>query len=110
MLCCCLQKYNVGIKCATITPDEARVEEFKLKKMWKRSGSMLAAAVVTGSTTDAVLATIGAVVWHIMPPANTRTCSITGSADSTSKDQMQSTAFTAGVASAQAALYYSCHW
>ncbi|KAJ3490026.1 hypothetical protein NLI96_g1713 [Meripilus lineatus] len=28
-------KYNVGIKCATITPDEARVEEFKLKSMWK---------------------------------------------------------------------------
>jgi len=28
-------KYNVGIKCATITPDEARVEEFKLKKMWR---------------------------------------------------------------------------
>ena len=28
-------KYNVGIKCATITPDEARVEEFGLKKMWK---------------------------------------------------------------------------
>uniref|UniRef100_A0A3G5APD6 Isocitrate dehydrogenase [NADP] n=1 Tax=Tetranychus evansi TaxID=178897 RepID=A0A3G5APD6_9ACAR len=27
-------KYNVGVKCATITPDEARVEEFKLKKMW----------------------------------------------------------------------------
>jgi len=27
-------KYNVGIKCATITPDEERVEEFKLKKMW----------------------------------------------------------------------------
>lgn len=27
-------KYNVGIKCATITPDEQRVEEFKLKKMW----------------------------------------------------------------------------
>jgi len=27
-------KYNVGIKCATITPDEARVEEFKLKQMW----------------------------------------------------------------------------
>jgi hypothetical protein len=32
---CHPQKYNVGIKCATITPDEARVEEFKLKKMWK---------------------------------------------------------------------------
>ncbi len=29
------QKYNVGIKCATITPDEARVKEFGLKKMWK---------------------------------------------------------------------------
>jgi isocitrate dehydrogenase len=28
-------KYNVGIKCATITPDEARVDEFGLKKMWK---------------------------------------------------------------------------
>lgn len=27
-------KHNVGIKCATITPDEERVEEFKLKKMW----------------------------------------------------------------------------
>eukprot|EP01035_Chromulina_nebulosa_P058157 gene58157-79652_t len=30
-----IQKYGVGIKCATITPDEARVEEFHLKKMWK---------------------------------------------------------------------------
>jgi len=28
-------KYNVGVKCATITPDEERVEEFKLKKMWR---------------------------------------------------------------------------
>ncbi|XWS10496.1 hypothetical protein CRYUN_Cryun39dG0084500 [Craigia yunnanensis] len=28
-------KYNVAIKCATITPDEARVKEFSLKKMWK---------------------------------------------------------------------------
>ncbi|KAH6910601.1 isocitrate dehydrogenase [Coprinopsis sp. MPI-PUGE-AT-0042] len=28
-------KYKVGIKCATITPDEARVEEFKLKEMWR---------------------------------------------------------------------------
>ncbi|MGV8137616.1 MAG: isocitrate dehydrogenase (NADP(+)) [Mangrovibacterium sp.] len=28
-------KYGVGIKCATITPDEARVKEFRLKKMWK---------------------------------------------------------------------------
>ena len=29
------KKYNVAVKCATITPDEARVEEFGLKKMWK---------------------------------------------------------------------------
>ncbi|KAI0301468.1 isocitrate dehydrogenase [Russula brevipes] len=28
-------KYNVGIKCATITPDEARMEEFKLRQMWR---------------------------------------------------------------------------
>jgi len=28
-------KYNVAVKCATITPDEARVKEFSLKKMWK---------------------------------------------------------------------------
>ena len=30
-----VQKYGAGIKCATITPDEARVKEFKLKKMWR---------------------------------------------------------------------------
>ncbi|MET9337209.1 NADP-dependent isocitrate dehydrogenase [Nonomuraea sp. NPDC003804] len=30
-----INKYGVGVKCATITPDEARVEEFGLKKMWK---------------------------------------------------------------------------
>jgi isocitrate dehydrogenase len=30
-----IRKYGVGVKCATITPDEARVEEFKLKQMWK---------------------------------------------------------------------------
>ncbi|MGE3388115.1 MAG: isocitrate dehydrogenase (NADP(+)), partial [Bdellovibrionales bacterium] len=30
-----IKKYGVGIKCATITPDEARVKEFNLKKMWK---------------------------------------------------------------------------
>ena len=35
------QKYNVGIKCATITPDEARVEEFGLKKMWKSPNGTL---------------------------------------------------------------------
>src|ERR1043166_8709826 len=30
-----IKQYGVGVKCATITPDEARVEEFKLKRMWK---------------------------------------------------------------------------
>ena len=30
-----IQKYGVGVKCATITPDEGRVEEFGLKKMWR---------------------------------------------------------------------------
>ena len=30
-----IKKFGVGIKCATITPDEARVEEFKLKNMWR---------------------------------------------------------------------------
>src|SRR4029453_13608228 len=30
-----IKKHGVGVKCATITPDEARVKEFKLKKMWK---------------------------------------------------------------------------
>jgi len=30
-----IKKHNVGIKCATITPDESRVEEFELRKMWR---------------------------------------------------------------------------
>ena len=30
-----IKEHKVGIKCATITPDEARVKEFGLKKMWK---------------------------------------------------------------------------
>ena len=30
-----IKEFGVGIKCATITPDEARVEEFKLKNMWR---------------------------------------------------------------------------
>lgn len=36
-----IKQYDVGIKCATITPDEARVEEFKLKKMWKSPNGTL---------------------------------------------------------------------
>ena len=30
-----IKQHSVGVKCATITPDEARVDEFKLKKMWR---------------------------------------------------------------------------
>ena len=30
-----IKKHGVGVKCATITPDEARVKEFSLKQMWK---------------------------------------------------------------------------
>ncbi|MFL5185926.1 MAG: isocitrate/isopropylmalate family dehydrogenase, partial [Microvirga sp.] len=30
-----IKKYGVGVKCATITPDEGRVQEFGLKEMWK---------------------------------------------------------------------------
>ena len=36
-----IRKYNVGIKCATITPDEARVKEFGLKQMWKSPNGTL---------------------------------------------------------------------
>lgn len=36
-----IAKYNVGIKCATITPDEARVEEFKLKRMYRSPNGTL---------------------------------------------------------------------
>ena len=30
-----IKQHNVGVKCATITPDEARVKEFNLKQLWK---------------------------------------------------------------------------
>ena len=36
-----IKKYSVGIKCATITPDEQRVEEFDLKKMWRSPNGTL---------------------------------------------------------------------
>ena len=41
-----IKKYNVGIKCATITPDEARVEEFGLKKMWRSPNGTIRNIVV----------------------------------------------------------------
>ena len=46
------QKHGVGIKCATITPDEARIKEFGLKKMWVSPNGMIAqftAATLIGS-------------------------------------------------------------
>ena len=36
-----IKQYSVGVKCATITPDEDRVKEFKLKKMWKSPNGTL---------------------------------------------------------------------
>ena len=36
-----VKKYGVGIKCATITPDEDRVKEFNLKKMWRSPNGTL---------------------------------------------------------------------
>ena len=36
-----IKEHRVGVKCATITPDEARVEEFGLKKMWKSPNGTL---------------------------------------------------------------------
>lgn len=38
-------KHGVGIKCATITPDIARMEEFKLKKLWKSPNGTLRATL-----------------------------------------------------------------
>ena len=36
-----IKKYNVGIKCATITPDEQRVEEFSLSRMYKSTNGTI---------------------------------------------------------------------
>ncbi|QPG77101.1 Isocitrate dehydrogenase [NADP], mitochondrial precursor (Oxalosuccinate decarboxylase) [Brettanomyces nanus] len=56
-----INKYGVGIKCATITPDEARVKEFGLKKMWKSpngtirnilGGTVFREPIVIGSGPD----------------------------------------------------------
>ena len=43
-----IKECKVGIKCATITPDEARVEEFKLKKMWKSPNGTIRNILGTG--------------------------------------------------------------
>src|SRR6516162_3841415 len=36
-----IQRYGIGVKCATITPDQARVKEFNLKQMWKSPNGTL---------------------------------------------------------------------
>jgi isocitrate dehydrogenase len=51
-----IKQYGVGVKCATITPDEARVEEFGLKKMWKSPNgtirNILGGVIFTPSATS----------------------------------------------------------
>ena len=42
-----IQKYGAGVKCATITPDEDRVKEFNLKKMWLVQPNLASGASVT---------------------------------------------------------------
>ena len=39
-----IKQHGVGVKCATITPDEARVEEFGLKKMWRSPNGTMASS------------------------------------------------------------------
>src|ERR1700761_5527628 len=51
-------KYNVGIKCATITPDEARVKEFKLKQMWRSPNGTVRIVSVSVSSRLRIL------TWH----------------------------------------------
>src|SRR3546814_17146067 len=45
-----IKRYGVGVKCATITPDEARVEEFGLKRMWKSPNGTDRKSVVSGTS------------------------------------------------------------
>ena len=44
-----IKQYGVGVKCATITPDEARVEEFGLKKMWVSPNGTIRNISTTGA-------------------------------------------------------------
>ena len=50
-----VKKYSVGIKCATITPDEKRVEEFKLKKMWKSPNGTIRSALCMGTNPKSLI-------------------------------------------------------
>src|SRR5207237_3047552 len=44
-----IKKHGVGVKCATITPDEARVVEFGLKKMWRSPNGTIRTVLACGS-------------------------------------------------------------
>src|SRR5207237_7226519 len=44
-----IKKHGVGVKCATITPDESRVEEFGLKKMWRSPNGTIRTVLACGS-------------------------------------------------------------
>jgi isocitrate dehydrogenase len=58
----CLPRYNVAIKCATITPDEGRVKEFKLKQMW-RSPNGTIRNILNGTGRYLVLRHCGLLSW-----------------------------------------------
>ena len=52
-----IKEHGVGVKCATITPDEARVEEFGLKKMWRSPTARFAIFLVALSSVNQSLLT-----------------------------------------------------
>ena len=53
-----IKEHGVGVKCATITPDEARVEEFGLKKMWRSpNGTIRTSSVASCSASRSSSAT-----------------------------------------------------
>ena len=54
-----IKQYGVGVKCATITPDEKRVEEFGLKKMWKSPNGTIRNILGTGQSQPVFLYHLG---------------------------------------------------
>ena len=59
-----IKREHVGVKCATITPDEARVEEFGLKRMWKSPNGTIRISFRLNSFTRA---SSGVMVAHFTP-------------------------------------------
>lgn len=71
-----IQREHVGVKCATITPDEARVKEFGLKKMWKSpngtirnilGGTIFREPIVMSNVPRLVLDGPSRSSWHVTP-------------------------------------------